>query len=463
MKTVWRKIFPAQLANQLTLLLAVALLLSNLIAMLVLQQAGALIHPLSRDLAIERITTAYLLASHAEETTAAQTLAHMQSDNARYWLSQTPDVAPHAMREEEQRLSKELGSRISTALEEPVMVQLERHDGGMARTISFRLSGREPLQLRTSLRLPDNRYLNVLQHPAEAYEWSRLLAYALPVSCIPLLLIVLFFIRRVVKPIKTLAQATEHISRGQWQAPLPLQGAQEARELTQAFNLMQQHLSHYIESRTRMFSALSHDLNTPVTEIRLLAELLEPGQLRDDILDSLAQLHAMISETISFIRDGSEQEMPESILLNNLLDELARRYQTLQQPVSWHITQPIRCQCRPLALKRALTNLIDNAIYHAGDAEIYAHADKQQITIEIRDHGPGIHADKLEQVFEPFVQLGDCAARNRTNGAGMGLGLAIARACIQAHGGELVLKNQSPAGLCAIVRLPQHDGSPELD
>lgn len=455
MKVAWRKVFPTQLANQLALLLTVAVLLSNLIAMFILQQTGALIHPLSRDLVIERITTAYVLASHVEDTAVAQALATMQSDNARYWLSLTPDVAPHPMREEELRLSKELSSRITPVPIEPVMVQLERHDGGMARTVSFGWVGREPLQLRTSLRLPDARYLNALQHPAEAYEWSRLLAYALPVSSLPLLFILLFFVRRVVKPIKTLAQATEQISQGHWQRPLPLQGPLEAQELTQAFNVMQQHLMYYIESRTRMFSALSHDLNTPVTEIRLLAELLEPGPLRDDILDSLAQLQAMISETINFIRDGSEQEMPEHISLNNLLDELARRYQTLQQPVSWFITESIYCQCRPLALKRALTNLIDNAIYHAGDAEVHAFLDKQHIRIVIRDHGPGIPVEQLEQVFEPFIQLGHGGARNRTIGAGLGLGLAIARTCIHAHGGELILENQSPAGLCAVVVLPQ--------
>jgi signal transduction histidine kinase len=158
----------------------------------------------------------------------------------------------------------------------------------------------------------------------------------------------------------------------------------------------------------------------------------------------------MVAETLDFIRDDAVQEPTARLSLTGLLDDLARRYRTLGQPVSWQAGPEVFCRCRPLALKRALTNLIDNALQHGGDAVISLERTAAgEISLEILDHGPGIDPARLEQVFEPFVQLSaEKSAR------GLGLGLAIARACVQAHGGELILENRPPAGLCAVLRLP---------
>ena len=193
---------------------------------------------------------------------------------------------------------------------------------------------------------------------------------------------------------------------------------------------------------------VSHDLNTPITELRLQVELLEPGDVRDDMLESLAELSAMVRETLSFVRDDAVQEATATLSLSSLLDDLAKRYQRLRQPVSWAVAPPLMLTCRALALKRALTNLIDNALHHAGDAHLsLIREDNGWLRIEILDHGQGLPEDWLDKVFEPFVQRG-------VSDGGVGLGLAIARSCIQAHGGELVLQNRPPAGLCAVVRLP---------
>ncbi|WP_433977605.1 HAMP domain-containing protein [Erwinia sp. E_sp_B01_9] len=136
----------------------------------------------------------------------------------------------------------------------------------------------------------------------QAYEWGRLLSWSLPVASVPLILISIFFIFRVVRPIRTLAVATDRLSRGEWTTPLPLTGPSEARDLTRSFNLMQIRLARHIESRTGMLAAMSHDLNTPLTELRLQVELLEAGQTREDMLESLNDLRAMVSETLNFIR-----------------------------------------------------------------------------------------------------------------------------------------------------------------
>lgn len=442
------RLWPRSLARQLSLLLLLALLASNAIAMLFLQRTGSLIHPLSRSFALERLNTAHHTAVDLPPAETEHLLAAMSADDARFWIASTPEVAPFELRPEEQRLANELRSQLQLDSAATIGMQLERISGADARTHVFSPAGWAPLRLRSSIALSGGLYLNAVQFPAGAYEWGRVLAYSLPVTTLPVLLIVMFFIARVVRPIKTLARATQRVSRGEWIAPLPERGPQEARDLTAAFNTMQANLARHVEGRTRMLAAVSHDLNTPITELRLQVELLEPGATRDDMLESLAELSAMVRETLNFVRDDALQEPTTSVSLNSLLDDLAKRYQRLRQPVTWHGAPPLMLTCRPLALKRALTNLIDNALHHAGDAGLSLYRqDDGWLCIEILDHGQGLPEDWLSKVFEPFVQRG-------VSDGGVGLGLAIARACIQAHGGELVLENRAPAGLCAVVRLP---------
>ena len=442
------RLWPRTLARQLSVLLLLALLASNAIAMLFLQRTGSLIHPLSRSFSLERLGIAHHTAIDLPRDETAHLLAAMSTGETRFWIAPTPEVAPFERRPEEQRLAHELHSQLQLDNADSIGMQLERVSGANARTHVFSPAGWAPLRLRSSIKLPDGTFLNAVQYPAGAYEWGRVLAYSLPVTTLPVLLIVMFFIARVVRPVKTLAQATERVSRGEWIAPLPETGPQEARDLTAAFNTMQANLARHVEGRTRMLAAVSHDLNTPITELRLQVELLEPGEGRDDMLESLAELSAMVRETLNFVRDDAVQEPTTTLSLSGLLDDLAKRYQRLQHPVTWHGAPPLMLTCRPLALKRALTNLIDNALHHGGDTQLsLTQQSNGWLCVEILDHGQGLPEDWLAKVFEPFVQRG-------VKDGGVGLGLAIARSCIQAHGGELVLENRAPAGLCAVVRLP---------
>lgn len=440
--------------HQLSLLLLLALVGANVIAIMVLQGTGSLIHPLSRSFSLERLITAHHAARTLPRDEARHLLAAMSTEDARFWIGASAEVGVHALRPEEYRLEQLLRTRLEAESHTQVGMQLERLGGGDARAQVFSSAGWAPLRLRTSIGLPDGLQLNAVQHPAGAYDWGRVLAYSLPVTTVPVLLIVMFFIGRVVRPVKTLAQATERVRRGEWIAPLPLQGPLEARELTAAFNSMQASIARHVEGRTRMLAAVSHDLNTPITELRLQLELLEVGSVRDDMLESLDELRAMVRETLNFVRGDAVQETTTTVLMDVMLDELAKRYRLLQRPVHWSGAPPMAVTCRPLALKRALTNLIDNALHHGGDAVLILQRETDHmVRIEVLDHGAGLPQDWLDKVFEPFVQLGRAGA-DAQSGGGLGLGLAIARACIQAHGGELSLENRPPAGLCAVVRLP---------
>lgn len=444
---LWQRLWPQRLAHQLILLLALALLIAHALSILLLQRNGALIHPLSREQVLEQLSTAYLAVEGLAEVESQRLLGVMGSEQSRFWVAAKAEVEPFAMHPEERRLAAELAARLHRPVSS-IRLQLEREHGGPAREDVLSPAGWAPLRLRSTLELPSGQYLNARQHPTGAYEWRRLLAYALPVSTLPIVLILLFFALRVVRLFRTLASATEQISRGDWLARLPQSGPREAQELTAAFNVMQERLARHVEGRTQMLASLSHDLNTPLTELRLQLELVADDALREDLLESLDELRQMVAETLHFIRDESIQEATSRVSLNALLDDLVCRYQTLGKPVTWVNGEALFCRGRPLALKRALTNLIDNALRYAGDARLSLARKGRDLHLEILDHGPGIDPAALGQVFEPFVQL------QARDGLGVGLGLSIARACIQAHGGTLTLENRPPAGLCAVVRLP---------
>ncbi|VDR27298.1 Osmolarity sensor protein EnvZ [Raoultella terrigena] len=217
---------------------------------------------------------------------------------------------------------------------------------------------------------------------------------------------------------------------------------------------MQQRLARHLEGKTRMLASMSHDFNTPLTELRLQIELMEAGEARDDMLESLIELQSMVSETLNFIRDETPQEKTCRCDLSKLLSDLTHRYGQKGESVTWQGEAGITINCRPLAIKRVLSNLIENALSYAGEASVRLTAESNMVRIDVLDSGPGIPEKQLEQVFEPFVRLNDHRAARRHFGGGLGLGLSIARACVHAHGGELSLKNRSPAGLCATILLP---------
>ncbi|EPN86560.1 sensor histidine kinase, partial [Pseudomonas syringae pv. actinidiae ICMP 19101] len=194
--TVPSWLWPRRMTQQLALLLLIALLASNAIAMLYLQRTGALIHPLSRTLAVERLITAYHATQGLSAEDASRLLAAMQTPDSELWVSAWPIANTLDMRAEEYRLVADLSHRLKLPAETTIGMQLERISGGPAREHVFVAAGWAPLRLRTSIDLLNGSFLNGIQHPAGGYEWGRMLAYTLPVTTIPVLLIVVFFMRR---------------------------------------------------------------------------------------------------------------------------------------------------------------------------------------------------------------------------------------------------------------------------
>lgn len=259
-------------------------------------------------------------------------------------------------------------------------------------------------------------------------------------------------VRWVTGPLAELATAAEKLGEDINRPPLPETGPSEAQRAARAFNTMQRRLSRFIADRTRIFTAMSHDLKTPITRLRLRAEMLEDEGLRAKFAKDLAEMESMVTQTLDFMRDASTQEAVQPVDAMALLESLQTDYQDTGSKVeiAGSVARPY--PGRPLGLRRCLTNLVDNAIRYGGHATVKVEDAADRLTIRVLDDGPGIPEEQLEQAFEPFFR-GE-ASRSRETG-GTGLGLGIARNIARAHGGDLVLRNRAEGGLEAILSLPR--------
>ena len=225
----------------------------------------------------------------------------------------------------------------------------------------------------------------------------------------------------------------------------------EVRAVTTAFNDMQDRLTRFVRDRTRMLAAISHDLRTPITSLRLRAEFIEDEENRDRIIETLDEMAAMTAAALSFARNEAHAEPSDPTNLTALLTALAGDQQDMGHDVDVTSSERIVLTCKPVALKRAFRNLIENGVRYGEAVTVSIEDTGSNVVVRIKDKGPGIPEDQLADVFEPFVRLEE--SRSEETG-GIGLGLAITRSIIHAHGGTITLKNRPTGGLEAEVRLP---------
>jgi signal transduction histidine kinase len=262
----------------------------------------------------------------------------------------------------------------------------------------------------------------------------------------------LIAVRWITRPLSALAAAAEKLGEDLDRPPLPADGPVEVGRAAQAFNTMQQRLSRFIADRTRILTAISHDLKTPLTRLRLRSEMLEDETLRAKFAKDVDEMESMVAQTLEFMRDARTDEAAQSVDLMALLESLQTDYEDTGRAIEIRgsVAQPF--PARPQSLRRCLSNLLDNAIRYGRRASIEVQDGKEQITIRVLDEGPGIPERELEHVFEPFFR-GEASRSRETGGSGLGLG--IARNIARAHGGELVLRNRGGGGLEAELSLPR--------
>jgi signal transduction histidine kinase len=261
--------------------------------------------------------------------------------------------------------------------------------------------------------------------------------------------------RMTMQPLKQLARAAEELGNNIDRPPLTQQGASEIRQATSAFNAMQARIHDHIRQRTQMLAAITHDLQTPLTRLRLRLEKVDDPALREKLIDDLTRTQAIVREGLDLARSIDATETFHPLDLDSLLDSVCSDAVAAAQTVTLEGNTGASVMARPLALRRCLTNLVDNAVKYGQAAHITAQKETVNgaigVCIKIRDDGPGIPNDQLEKVFEPFYRVE--TSRSRQTG-GTGLGLTIARNIAEQHGGSVTLAESEQGGLEVVLFLP---------
>ncbi|MGJ4887662.1 ATP-binding protein [Bradyrhizobium sp. HKCCYLR20261] len=259
--------------------------------------------------------------------------------------------------------------------------------------------------------------------------------------------------RALTSPLSVFARAAETFSLDGDAPALPERGPEEIRSLARALNRMRQRITALMNDRTKMLAAISHDLRTPLTRMRLRCEFVEDELQRSRMLADLDQMHSMLGSVLSFLRNGRKLEPMTLVDVASILQLVADQFADVGQNVSYAGPPHAMATVRPDDLMRSITNLVENAVRYGQQTVVRLTVSGKHLTIDVEDDGPGI-ADALKaDMLEPFVR-GD-HARNMDEATGFGLGLSIAKAIVQAHGGELSLHDRKPCGLIARIKLPQ--------
>jgi signal transduction histidine kinase len=455
-------VFPRSVGGQLLALLLLALVATQGLSLVLLtDERNRAVRAAIGLEAAGRAANVALLLEEAPEGLHASILRSADSPLVRFQLG----TAPEALQDSAD--AEPFVSRIRTILGSPDrQIRAAVHDFTASRLPSVEtvprrmrpmheamMAGRtEPVELTLSIELTSGDWLNVqtlFHRPGP--QWS-------PPDILPLLLMALAIAmvawvtaRRIVGPMRALAAGADRLGRGLDVEPLPVTGPTEVRDTTEAFNWMQARLTRFVADRTDMLAALSHDLRSPLTAMRLRLEMLDEGEDGARLKALVDEMQEMVEATMEFARGVARSEPAVELDLAGLLADLVGDASAGEGKAVMLPAHPVLATVRPTALKRALRNLIDNAIRYGDKAVVEIAATAGTAVITVADLGPGLPEDQLDKVFEPFVRLE--GSRSRETG-GVGLGLAIARTIVQAHGGEIVLRNRSEGGLEATVRLP---------
>ncbi len=467
-----RRFLPKSFFGQTVLVLLVGLSVSHLVSMAIYSSDRVDVLTLSGgEETARRIASIARLVDQVPPEWRDRILETVQSPTLRVTLTGGSGLVPDASEDWRGGLIRRFLAREIQAAEDNVVVRLEgppeppRGQSGMMRGplqrhmhmgwFSTGMVEDWPVgaSLRASVRLGDGQWLNFgAAIPDPPHLWSAPAVLSLGLMVVTVVVFSLWAVRRLTGPIRTFAEAADRLGRDVKAPPLPETGPLEIRRATRAFNGMQERLRRLVENRTRMLAAISHDLRTPITQLRLRAEFIEDAEEQAKTLATLEEMEGMIASTLTFARDESLTEAPRKVELAALVESLCDDLADAGKPVFYEVSDKITVTCRPAGLKRAVANLIENAVKYGGAARVSADADAGEARIVVEDDGPGIPADELENVFAPFYRV----EKSRGSGpGGVGLGLSIVRAVADAHGGHVRLENREGGGLRATLELPK--------
>ncbi len=456
---------PKTLFGRLVLVLLAGLLIAQLLgAYILLRDRATSLYEASGWYIAQRFASIVELMDTLPATQRQLILQSLNTSTLRIGLESAPRLSasstdPHAAHLRA-LLSRQLGQRpVNVAilgwedappLSMPGMPGMHHMPHGPANRMVM-ASG--PAAFHIEVQLSDGDWVGMVQElPQDHFLLPGKLLSALAILLLSVVGLSLWAVRWVTRPLVALGDAAEALGRDITRPPLIQdEGPKEVQRAAQAFNTMQERIANYIQDRERFLAAVSHDLKTPITRLRLRAELMDDNLLRDKILRDLNDMETLTTAALDFIRGEQQREDAKPVDIMALLESLQEGRQAMGQKVNLSgNAAPYRSQ--PMALRRCLENLIDNAIKYGEEAEMVVEDTDQQLVIRIADHGPGIPEQQLNQVFEPFYRIEE--SRSRETG-GVGLGLSIASSIARAHGGNLTLRNRPEGGLEAILVLPR--------
>lgn len=305
-----------------------------------------------------------------------------------------------------------------------------------------------------SIRLPDSTWLNVslfVASPSGSGTHGTLLSTSL--MAIGVVLMSLFVARWLTGSLRRMSEAVTALSPDNPRSEIPERGPLEVRQLAAAFNEMRRRIAGLVTRRTRSLAAVSHDLRTPLTRLRLRLNDVSSPDLQRAMSADISEMEQMIDSTLSYLKGEEASEPQRAVDLTALLQTIIDDAKDAGHDAALTSRDHIVVNARHIAMKRALSNLVANALRYGSRVAVLASIEGDDVHVTIEDNGPGIPENQLTVVLEPFVRLED--SRNSETG-GVGLGLAIAKTNIEADGGTLLLRNRPEGGLSAIVRLPVH-------
>lgn len=452
----WHRLLPRGLFGQMLVVLTLAVLIAKIITWfsLVEDRSFAAQQMHVADTLNSTAATVRLIAS-TPEPMHGEILRAVSGSNFRFWLAPEPLLLPDELSGESLAASDQLDQMIGPADVEARVLILRPGDSAPA------ADGSEVVALKVCVRLPDGRWLNAITYqPMKRPGYQRPIIVSGISTLLVLAVAAFFIVRYITRPLRHLADAAERLGRGENVQPLDEhKGPEELRRVAAAFNAMGMRIHRFVSDRMRMLAAVSHDLRTPLTNLRLRVELLDDEDTRRRMLATLDELRQTAESMLALAREEAADE-PRPADLSSLVESVCTDLAEAGQPVTCEPTEKLPLVCRPVALRRVVRNLVENAVLYGGSARVTLARYGGELHVRVDDDGPGIPPADQERVFEPFVRLE--ASRNRRTG-GAGLGLAIARSLARAHGGDVILTNrpatdQHSSGLRATLVLPNPAG-----
>ncbi|MEL0436727.1 ATP-binding protein [Phycobacter sp. K97] len=451
------RLLPRSLLGQLALLIVVAFLAAQAISVWIFaDERGAAIRAAQRYETVERAAAVAQALDQAPRESRESILAAVNSRLVRFSVGDAPLVTS--------------GQPDLVPIEEPgdiraTEVTVSPHDGRPAEPPAafawlhdrMRAAGVAPVEFRISVPLGDGDWLNVsAQFQRPDLQAPPALLGATLLSLVLVIAALWYGLGRITRPLRQLASAADGFGLDAPAPEMPRRGPREVQALSDALDRMHGRLTAMVTDRTRMLAALGHDLRSPITALRVRAEMVDDDETRERMAATLEEMQEMVDSTLAYARGVSTDQPMEETDLADLMRDLAVELSETGPEISVEAPVPVHADIRRTAMRRALRNLMENAQRYGSGARATVRQTAHAAEILIEDEGPGIPEDDLEKVFDPFTRLE--TSRSRETG-GIGLGLPIARSILRAHGGDVTLTNRTSGGLRATIHLPRTESA----